>query len=285
MQSEAINELATALAKAQGEIKAAAKSAENPFFDSQYADLPSVMACCREQLSKNGLSVIQCTEFDATHAWLETTLVHSSGQWVRSRYPIKPAPRKDKITKEIQPETPQDFGSALTYARRYALAAIVGVVAENEDDDANAASGQTAKGTTRPDKGQAPRQQNTPLPAAALPKEPIPDFFPAGQASEDLSPPAGDGPDCPDVPKPDLSGLKTVTGVCKYSAAMVGKEKDIPKFAAEIGGTKYGTFDLKIGEWLKSYDGQAIQVHYSSEAGTKANAGKTFLTIRWCEEA
>lgn len=132
MQSEQIDQLATALSKAQGAMKSAAKSKENPFFKSHYADLPAVWEACRDALSKNGLAVIQTTQFDGTETWLETTLAHSSGQWMRSRYPVRPA----------KPD-PQGLGSALTYSRRYALMAMVGVVAEDEDDDGEAAVGRT----------------------------------------------------------------------------------------------------------------------------------------------
>lgn len=132
MQSEQINELATALAKAQGAMKSAAKSKENPFFKAHYADLPAVWEACRDALSKNGLAVIQTLQFEGVETWLETTLAHSSGQWMRSRYPVRPA----------KPD-PQGVGSATTYARRYALMAMVGVVADDEDDDGEAAVGRS----------------------------------------------------------------------------------------------------------------------------------------------
>ena len=124
-----MKELATAMAKAQGQIKTALKDSKNPHFKSSYADLTSVWDACREALTKNGFSVIQRTDFEAGgEVWLETMLLHSSGEHVSSRYPLRPAK-----------QDPQGFGSAITYARRYCLAAIVGVVAD-EDDDGNAAS-------------------------------------------------------------------------------------------------------------------------------------------------
>jgi len=130
--SEQINELAKALSVAQGQIKGALKDSNNPFFKSKYADLSSVWEACREQLSKNGLSVIQTT-CDAPDKGVSvvTTLAHESGQWIRGHLTLEP---KDK--------TPQGYGSAITYARRYALAAIVGVAPE--DDDGNAASREQA---------------------------------------------------------------------------------------------------------------------------------------------
>ena len=124
-----MKELATAMAKAQGQIKTALKDSKNPHFKSSYADLTSVWDACREALTKNGFSVIQRTDFDAGgEVWLETMLLHSSGEHVSSRYPLRPLK-----------QDPQGYGSAITYARRYCLAAIVGVVAD-EDDDGNAAS-------------------------------------------------------------------------------------------------------------------------------------------------
>lgn len=128
--SEAIDQIATALAKAQGEIKGAAKDSTNPHFKSSYADLASVWEACRAALSKNGLSVIQTPDTTADGVFLYTTLAHSSGQWIRGVMPVRP----------VQ-DTPQGLGSALTYARRYSLASMVGVAPE--DDDGNAASAGT----------------------------------------------------------------------------------------------------------------------------------------------
>jgi len=128
MQSESIAKLSEALSKAQGKIKGAAKDTANPFFKSKYADLASVWDACRDQLSTHGLSVIQTTEDSPDGATVVTTLSHSSGEWIRGRLTLKPV-KND----------PQGVGSAITYARRYALAAIVGVAPE--DDDGNVASG------------------------------------------------------------------------------------------------------------------------------------------------
>lgn len=125
--SEQINELGTALAKAQGQIDGAKKDSANPFFKSKYADLASVWEACRLQLSSNGLSVTQCPEESENGIAIETMLLHSSGQWVKSRYTM-PVSKMDA----------QAVGSAITYARRYALAAIVGIAPE--DDDGNSAA-------------------------------------------------------------------------------------------------------------------------------------------------
>lgn len=142
-RSDTIGALAKALAKAQGAIKPAVKASENPFFKSSYADLPAIFKACREELTKNDITVIQSTGFDADGVFLETMLAHSSGEWVSGVYPIRP----------VKPD-PQSMGSAVTYARRYSLAAMVGVVAEDEDDDGAAASG-NVRAVSRDEKGEA----------------------------------------------------------------------------------------------------------------------------------
>ena len=142
-QSDKIDELATALSKAQGTIKGAAKDAKNPFFKSSYADLTAVWDACRETLSENGLAVIQTTEYRNGHVALITTLAHSGGQWIRGTFPVKPV--KDD---------PQGLGSAMTYARRYSLAAMVGIAPKGEDDDGEGAMGRkeaAVKGETSRD--------------------------------------------------------------------------------------------------------------------------------------
>lgn len=131
-QSDQINELAKALSQAQSEIMGAVKDSKNPFFNSRYADLGAVWEAIRGPLTKNGLCVIQATDVvEAGGLVIVTTLAHSSGQWIRGFYPLNPI-KND----------PQGLGSALTYGRRYALAALVGVV--QVDDDGEAAMGRHA---------------------------------------------------------------------------------------------------------------------------------------------
>ena len=130
MQSEQINELAAALSKAQASITGALKDSANPFFKSKYADLASCWDACRKQLTDNGLSVMQTTDIVSDTVVVRTTLAHASGQWISGILPVK---AKD--------DGPQAQGSGITYARRYALAAIVGLA--QIDDDAEAAQGRT----------------------------------------------------------------------------------------------------------------------------------------------
>lgn len=127
-QSESIAALAAALSKAQASITGALKDSANPFFKSRYADLASCWDACRKPLTDNGLAVIQTIEAGEGRAVLVTTLCHASGEWIKSYCPI--------LTKD---DSPQGQGSGITYARRYALAAIVGLA--QIDDDAEAAQG------------------------------------------------------------------------------------------------------------------------------------------------
>ena len=128
--SESIKELAAALLKAQQSFETATKGADNPFFKSKYADLPEVWRVAKGPLGANGLAIVQSPESDGNGAIeIETMLVHApSGEWIKSRMRMKPV--KDD---------PQGVGSCITYARRYALSALIGIVAD-EDDDGNAAS-------------------------------------------------------------------------------------------------------------------------------------------------
>lgn len=127
--SESIKELATALSKAQGAMKGAVKDSSNPFFKSKYADLASVVEAIREPFMENGLSYIQTVEPSTKNeVQVETTILHSSGEWVSCGFLALPVSKDDA----------QGFGSALTYARRYSLSIAVGVAPE--DDDGNGAT-------------------------------------------------------------------------------------------------------------------------------------------------
>ncbi len=123
-QSEQINELATALCKCQSEMEAAVKDSLNPHFKSKYADLASVWDAVRQPLTKNGLCVVQSLDTIGENSILISTLMHTSGQWIKSTIPVINANK-----------TSQGLGSGLSYARRYSLAALVGCV--QDDDDGN----------------------------------------------------------------------------------------------------------------------------------------------------
>lgn len=126
MQSEQINELVTALSKAQAVIENATLNKTNPHFKSKYADLAAIFDAVRKPLAQQGVVVSQTTELREGGLVLVTMMAHSSGQWIRSEYPLPATGR------------PQEIGSAMTYARRYCLSAITGIAAD-EDDDAEGA--------------------------------------------------------------------------------------------------------------------------------------------------
>ena len=121
--SDAINEIAAALVKAQAGMKNAALNKVNPHFKSKYADLAGIRDTVIPPLTANGIAVVQTLDASS----VLTRLVHTSGQWIESVCPI---PNGGDM---------QKMGSAITYARRYSLSAICGIAAD-EDDDANAAS-------------------------------------------------------------------------------------------------------------------------------------------------
>jgi hypothetical protein len=135
-KSDKIDKLAGALAKAQGELDGAAKKSTNPFFKSGYADLHEVISSAFPHLSKYGLSVSQGNEIVPGAVCVTTTLLHESGQWLRSK--IKLPLEKNKINA-------QGIGAATTYGRRYGLAAMVGLA--QKDDDGNSISEQPSQKT------------------------------------------------------------------------------------------------------------------------------------------
>lgn len=135
--SDNITDIAKALTDTQSELKNPYNTADNPYFKSKYAPLPDVLNAVRPVLAKNGISIIQrpATD-DSGNTGVETMILHKSGQYILLEpYFLKPS--------KIDPQT---AGGAITYARRYALNAILGISGE-EDYDGNAAS---AKGSNPP---------------------------------------------------------------------------------------------------------------------------------------
>ena len=149
--------LAAALAKAQGEMQNATLNKTNPHFRSRYADLAAIRDAVTPALSKHGLSIMQFTRVaDGGGLILVTRIAHSSGEAIEGDYPLP-----------LIPDKPQAMGSAMTYARRYCLAAMCGIAAE-EDDDGNEAQATGGNGkpqhrpqTTAP-KANAPQSQKAP---------------------------------------------------------------------------------------------------------------------------
>lgn len=124
--SNNIDELAKALAKAQGEMSGVKKGKTNPHFKTTYADLASAIAATREAFSENGLSFVQLTNSEpgSVDVSIVTRLMHESGQWIESVLNVR-----------ATQQTPQGLGSAITYGRRYSLMAMVGIAPEDDDGE------------------------------------------------------------------------------------------------------------------------------------------------------
>lgn len=145
-----INELATALAKAQSEMGSAIKGSDNPFYRSKYADLASVIEACREPLTKHGLAVAQFprVEYMGTpeiYEWtaksgekrmgvkviccvfVETRLMHTSGQFI-----------EESVSAMLASGDPQAVGSAISYLKRYSLQSVAGVPSADDDGESTA---------------------------------------------------------------------------------------------------------------------------------------------------
>ena len=133
LNSDSITKIMPALIKAQGDFAPAVKAKVNPHFKSKYVPLDAVLDAIAEPLRNNGIAIVQHTDIQDARTVLVTRLVHESGEWIGGIYPVHPV-KAD----------PQGEGSALTYARRYALMAIAGIAPE--DDDGNAA----VKAITKP---------------------------------------------------------------------------------------------------------------------------------------
>ena len=159
--SDQMNELATALCAAQAEMQAAKKESVNPHLRSKYADLASIWDAIRVPLTKNGLCVSQVFEADHTEGevLVRTVLMHKSGQSISSALKL-PIAKRD----------PQGVGSAITYARRYGLSAIVGATADDDDDAAAAMPGGKPKPAQPPRPDSGPTKPSTPPPTQSAPK-------------------------------------------------------------------------------------------------------------------
>ncbi len=124
--SESINEISQAIAQAQGDIRPSQKASMNPFFKNKYSNITSVWETIREPMSRREICVLQdvCNSDDGVS--VTTRLIHCSGQWIEFGPLTIPVVKKD----------PQGLGSAISYAKRYALCAALGVVSDDDDDDA-----------------------------------------------------------------------------------------------------------------------------------------------------
>lgn len=161
--SESIVNIAPALLKAQKEIGSAKKESENPFYRSAYADLGEVMRVCKKPCNDNGISIIQPVDSDESGVYVDTTLLHESGEFISSRMRLAVKADND----------PQALGSAISYAKRYSLQAML--LIPSEDDDGEKATDHNANPVSRQNNGASQRSTQT----SETPQRPL-----EGQASE-----------------------------------------------------------------------------------------------------
>jgi len=159
-QSESVAALAKALVATQGKLQGVAKSSQG--YNYQYVDLAAVWDAIRKPLTANGLAVAQTTTYTASgEPVIVTTLLHTSGEWMRGELLVRPAKAG-----------PQSLGSAITYGRRYALMGVVGVAPADDDGAAASADGNT-KSAAKPKGKATPRVR----PPAHEPDEKARDHF------------------------------------------------------------------------------------------------------------
>jgi hypothetical protein len=131
-KSESIKNIAGALVKFQASVSKVAKEANNPFFKKKYASLANILDTIQKPLSECGLAISQFPDGDA----LTTIIVHSdSGEWMESSY----------VMPVVKQNDPQAMGSAITYARRYALGSILNLNIDDDDDGEKAMGRQLPK--------------------------------------------------------------------------------------------------------------------------------------------
>lgn len=147
-----MQQIATALVKAQKEFAPALKTATNPHFRSKYADLAACIEAVVDALNANGIALVQRTHDSDNGVAIETMFIHESGETISGGILHVPASKQD----------PQGYGSALTYARRYSLMSACGIAPE--DDDGNQAARSPAKPTPR----VAPKEVEETRPARSI---------------------------------------------------------------------------------------------------------------------
>lgn len=166
-QSQEIGELAKALSAAQGMMDAARKDSKGNY--GKYTTISSILEVVKDALSKNGLAVVQAPmPCESGSISLRTTLMHTSGQWIASQLNMK-----------AENVSPQKIGSVITYARRYALAALLGV--GQEDDDAQAVQDEYERQARKAQKQRV--QQTRQQAAESNPDAPTPEMFRALMAT------------------------------------------------------------------------------------------------------
>ncbi|WP_418565348.1 ERF family protein [Pyramidobacter piscolens] len=231
--TESIKELATALSKMQGAMKCAVKDSSNPYFNSKYTTLAECWNTCREPMKENGLSLVQIpsvevSERGALSVFLETVLAHSSGERISST-----------LRMPITKQDPQGVGSAITYARRYAMCAMLGIASDDDDGEAAVNHGAGDRGKAPP---QSYRQQAAPRSADRKPEPRGTAQRPPEAKNAVQRPPAAKTPE-------EESRLKLVSAAKHLLTGDAGlglKNEEVAPFVRRVLGRE------DIGDGLKS---------------------------------
>ena len=150
-KSDTIAKLAAALSKAQAEMPAAQMNATNPFLKNKYADLGSIIETAKPILAEHGLSVAQFPVGD-DKIGLETVLMHESGEWLASTIYMQPQSEKGKSAAQVA-------GSIISYLRRYSLASVLGMYADEDTDGNQPPQKELRKTTKQPTNGSRPKHE------------------------------------------------------------------------------------------------------------------------------
>ncbi len=182
-RSDDIRRLATALARAQGEMENAKKNRANAHFNTTYADLGAVVDATRDPLARHQIAKFQTINFNETECWLDSMLMHGpSGQYVTARYPLP----KGAMSK------PQDFVAAITYARRVSLSTMTGIATEDDGDDDGTVAAALGKDVNQdaprpPSKQVQAAEQWWPYALRMIAKQPTRDAMTAWEEKETVS--------------------------------------------------------------------------------------------------
>lgn len=236
--SESVKNISEALCKFQGKISSVKKDSENPFFNSTYADLESIVSHVRKELFDYGLSVVQLVEGKS----LVTRLCHVSGEWIEGS-----ADLAIKNQNNVQ-----DVYASVTYFRRMAYTGGLGIVCTDEDDDGNRCKPDSEHEVKPKEQAQAvtkpePKKQEQ-KPKVSAPAEPT---------QEQIN----------DPPNPDKLVKQ---GVLKDVEEKQGTNKKTNKPWTRYGiilesGDMFGTFDTKLAETAISLIGEEVEIEWKHE--------------------
>ncbi|MBF0503395.1 MAG: ERF family protein [Candidatus Riflebacteria bacterium] len=232
--SKEIGKISEALAKAQGMIKPASFDASNPHYRSKYASLASIMEAGRAALSANNVAIVQGTSVEENRVVVTTMLIHSSGEWIRDSLAIK-----------LIREDAQTVGSTITYARRYSLASMAGIVSDSDDDDGEKAVGRSDGKPVLTSVKKTPAPVNLASPAAT---KTVAQAKQSAAKSEAASAPANAEPVQPVATQPEST--KAPTPAPMPQNGRIAKIRQIFTVSAQLGQS-VDQMKIMVGDLLE----------------------------------